>query len=312
MHHWDTDGICSAAIIGRMLNTQGIQWRNYTPPIGEFCIDDLILSAISDCDRVFIVDLNIAIPDFEKTTLFIDHHIQNPIQYDCVQHINPVINGESRTDFPSATWVVSTHYSLWDHLSALGALGDVGKKLLGTPLADKVNQLLASAQLSVTDALSLVALIDSSYIVMNRDSVQNAVQKVMKPPTDLLNDSQWQKNLRNIKMEIDNALNLAQVQNNYVKIDFTSGYNIISKVARQAVWVQGHPAALVINRQLTPKSAQIYFRISSEATEKFDIPQIIDQLKDAGFNAGGKREVLGVVCPPQNLDNALGIIHAGL
>ena len=31
VHHWDTDGICSAAIIGRMLDAQGIEWKNYTP-----------------------------------------------------------------------------------------------------------------------------------------------------------------------------------------------------------------------------------------------------------------------------------------
>ena len=50
VHHWDTDGICSAALIAMELEQSGIEWVNYSPPIGEFMVSDRIHEAISQAD----------------------------------------------------------------------------------------------------------------------------------------------------------------------------------------------------------------------------------------------------------------------
>ncbi len=57
IHHWDTDGITSAALLIKALELD--EFRNMSPPIGEFRFDDRIRKAIEHAERVYILDLNL-------------------------------------------------------------------------------------------------------------------------------------------------------------------------------------------------------------------------------------------------------------
>ena len=309
VHQWDTDGVCSAALIAIMLESSGIDWKNYTPPIGKFELDNRVRKGVDDSEKVFFLDLNISIEDVEKQVVFIDHHIQGKIRKENVQHINPIIEGRSSEDFPSATWVISTHFSLWNHLSALGAVGDRGAKIFNQKLGRKVKQLLKTAGLLPEDALKLVSLIDSNYIVMDRENVENAVKEVMIDPRELLDHNKWLENLKKIRDEVEKALSNLEFSESFAKIEFESKYNIVSKVARLAVWNEGYRAVIAVNRDFNGR-AKVYFRINPSLTSQINMQNIINKFKIAGFNAGGKEEVLGVICPKSRVDEAVAIIKS--
>jgi single-stranded DNA-specific DHH superfamily exonuclease len=80
IHHWDTDGICSAAKLIKILKPE--KYTNLSPPIGEFKFDERIYQAIEEHDEIYVVDLNL--PDFvenvNKKVTFIDHHHQEQIE----------------------------------------------------------------------------------------------------------------------------------------------------------------------------------------------------------------------------------------
>jgi len=309
IHHWDADGICSAGIIAQVLDYLGEPWRNVTPPIGIFDFDSRIWREIANASDVFIVDLNVPelVKRIEKKVTFIDHHIQERIDLPNVEHVNPVIGGKSEKEYPSASWVVSEYYSTWNHLSALGALGDVGRRVFDWDVGRKVIQLLLESGLSRRDATKLVSLIDSNYMVMSRDGVEKAVKMVVEmEPRDLLEEEEWIKNLSVVEREIWRALSNVEIRRGYAFIEFKSGLNIISKVARRAVWIMGYDVVLAVNRGFGDRG-QIYLRVKPGSG--VNVARIIRELKVRGFNAGGKRDVLGVVCPREKIDDALSVIE---
>ncbi|WP_457754598.1 DHH family phosphoesterase [Thermococcus sp.] len=303
IHHWDTDGITSAALVVRALGLD--RFENLSPPIGEFRFDKRIRKAIKKADIIYVLDLNLPneVEDIDKETVFIDHHIQPKIRNSKVKQINPALNGEYA---PSASFVVSQYFGIWNEWTALGALGDIGKKALGIP---KIRELLT---INTEEALKLVQLIDSNYVVMDREGVEKAVEVLLTHNLkELLEYEPWVKKAEAIEKTINDAIGSLELRDGFAFITFESPFNVISKVARKAVWELGYNGAVVVNRDFHGK-AQIYFRISPKLAEKIDMGEIIFALKEGGFNAGGKREVLGCICEKSKVDEVLEIINAHL
>jgi len=312
IHHWDTDGITSASIVASVLDYLGESWRNITPPIGRFEFDDRIWKEIERSTDVFVVDLNVPelVEKIDRKVTFIDHHIQPKIDKPNVEHVNPIIDGRSEREYPSASWVVSDHFSVWSYLSTLGAIGDVGRRVFDWNR--KAMELLAEFGLKKEDAMKLVSLLDSNYIVMDREGVEEAVNTILgSEPKELLENERWIRNLSLIEKEIWRALNNIENVGKFTRIEFNSNFNIISKVVRKAVWVMGYDVVLAINRGFG-EGGQIYLRVKPELAKEIDIPAIIRELKLRGFNAGGKREVLGLICPKDRIDEALSVIEGML
>ncbi len=309
IHHWDADGICSASLVASILDYLGESWRNLTPPIGLYEFDDRIWRGIERATDVFVVDLNV--PDIvqriDRRVTFIDHHIQPKILKHNVEHVNPIIEGKSEKEYPSASWVVSDYFSFWSYLSTLGAIGDVGRRVFDWNR--KAMELLAEYGLKKEDGMRLTSLIDSNYVVMDRRGVEEAVRVILESePGELLENERWLRNVSRIEKEVWRALNNVERSKKFTKIEFKSRLNIISKVARKAVWVMGYDVVLAVNRDFWDEG-QIYLRIKPKLAESVDIPKIIEELKARGFNVGGKREVLGLVCPKERIDEALEIIE---
>ncbi|NJE08909.1 DHH family phosphoesterase [Thermococcus sp. M39] len=303
IHHWDTDGITSAALVAKALSLE--EFENLTLPIGEFRFDERIRNAIEKADKIYVLDLNLPseVEGISKETIFIDHHIQPRIQNPKVKQINPALNGEY---VPSASFVVSQYFGIWNEWTALGALGDIGKKALEIP---KVRELLT---INTEEALRLVQLIDSNYVVMDREGVEKAVKVLLTHNLrELLEYEPWVKKAEAIEKTINDAIGSLELRDGFAFITFESPFNVISKVARKAVWELGYKGAVVVNRDFHGK-AQIYFRISPELADKVDMGKIISLLKEKGFNAGGKREVLGCICEKSKADEVLEIINAHL
>ena len=304
IHHWDTDGITSAVLLIRALNLE--EFRNLTPPIGEFRFDERIKRAIEEAEKIYVLDLSLPheVEAIEKEIMFIDHHIQPRIKNPRVKQINPALEGGEAL---SASFVVSQYFNIWNAWSALGVIGDIGEKAFKIP---KVEELLEMDGITKEEALRLVSLIDSNYVTMDRESVEKALRVLLENPIkDLLTYEPWVKKAEAIEEAVQDAISKAEVRNGIAFITFKSPFNIISKVARKAVWEIGYEGAAVVNEDFHGK-AQIYFRVSSKMAEKINMAQIIAELKGKGFNAGGKREVLGCICEKNRIEEALDIINA--
>jgi len=299
VHHWDTDGICSAALLNRILEPE--EFSNISAPIGDFSFDKRIMDAISQHDPIYVVDLNLPqiMEKMEKNIIFIDHHHQSKIENGFIDQINPLLKGIDADFYPSATTVISDEFDAWNLLSVLGAVGDVGDKAFKH---DKVKKVLDGSNLKPEDISRLVTLIDSNYIAMDQEGVEGAVNVILSNDlSDLLEYRKWNEYANSIERTIKDTLdNIIEVDGfAFMKID--SGFNIISKLARIATWEMGYPGAIVLNTGFNGV-AQTYFRVSDATSNKLDIPSLIDDLKGNGINAGGKKVVVGSFYSPDRID----------
>ncbi len=303
VHHWDTDGVTSAALLVKALGLE--EFTNMTAPIGEFRFDERVWDAIEKAEKLYVLDFNV--PDeVEKVripTLFIDHHTQPRIGNPLVEQLNPSLNGSY---YPSNSLVVSEHFGVRNAWSALGVVGDIGEKAFKL---DVVNELLRKANLSRAEALRLVELIDSNYIAVEREAVEEAVRVLLENEIRaLLEYGPWVKKAEAIRGAIEDALSSVEDKNGFAFVEFESPFNVISKVARKLVWELDYRGAVVLNRDFHGK-AQAYFRISPAEAGRIDIAEAIARLKGLGTNSGGKREVLGCVCDGDKIEKALAIIE---
>ncbi|ASJ15383.1 DHH family phosphoesterase [Thermococcus radiotolerans] len=303
VHHWDTDGIASAALLVRALSLE--EFTNMTAQIGEFSFDERIWRALERTERLYVLDFNVP-EEVEKVrvpTLFIDHHTQPRIKNPLVEQVNPSLEGEY---WPANSLVVSEHFGIWNAWSALGVVGDVGEKAFEL---EKVKELLGKEGISREEALRLVELIDSNYIAMDREAVEGAVKVLLNHPVrELLEYEPWVKKAEAIREAIEGAVSNAEERNGFAIVHFESPFNIISKVARKLVWELGYSGAIVINEDFHGK-AQLYFRISGKEAERINMAEVIERIKALETNAGGKREVLGCVCERDKIEDALKIVE---
>ncbi|WP_048150725.1 DHH family phosphoesterase [Palaeococcus ferrophilus] len=303
IHHWDTDGVTSAALLVRALNLEG--FTNLTAPIGEFRFDERIWGAIEKAERLYVLDFNVPheVERVKVPTLFIDHHTQPKINNPFVEQVNPSLDGEY---YPSNSLVLSEHFGIWNAWSALGVVGDIGEKAFEIEAVDK---LLRKANLSRAEALRLVELIDSNYIAMEREAVEEAVRVLLENDVRvLLENEPWVRKAEAIREAIESAVSSVEDRNGFAFVEFESPFNIISKVARKLVWESGYRGAVVLNKNFHGK-AQVYFRVSREEAERIDMGEVIARLREVGTNTGGKREVLGCICERDKIGDVLTIIN---
>ncbi len=130
IHHWDTDGICSARLLLEKLPKDIV---NKTPVLGNYFLTDEELTAYSSYDFVIIADM--ALPEEnilrlakQAKILIFDHHLQPPIPG--VFHQNPIGQGKDPLLYPSASWIVNDFLGNPVNLFALlGIVGDHEKRI---------------------------------------------------------------------------------------------------------------------------------------------------------------------------------------
>ncbi|MBE8540581.1 DHH family phosphoesterase [Geoglobus acetivorans] len=302
IHHWDTDGICSAALLVESLKDEEFENISLFPGIFEF--DGRIRGHIAEAERIYIVDVNM-VDEAEvivKPLYFFDHHIQRRIENENATHVNPLLEGKPA---PSASYVVSDYFNHWGWQSAIGAVGDLGR---GAFQFDWVRKLLDRHGLSENQALHLARLINSPSMVCDLDGVEGAVERIThSDPLELLNDDEWTNNLDLLESEIAEIVERAEDKGDFVYARYSSRYNVTSIVARRLVWDLKFPIAIVVNEDYNGH-AQIYIRVDKALADRLGIADLIRRLKSLGFNAGGKSDVLGIICAKTRLDEALSIV----
>lgn len=300
IHHWDTDGVCSAALLMQNL---GKKMENITPTIGNYFLTEGEINLCRNFEKVYIVDMAlpesdvIKLSSFSDVTIF-DHHLQKLIEG--VNHINPVAKGESQEKYPSATWVLKKHFGMDVNLLViLGIVGDNEYKIKeNRTFFEIVKSFCERYSTSLDQLVKAVHLIDSNYKLGDKKSVEGIPHIIGEMSIkDILEHERWNKNLETLEEEIKEALGKSRsLDKNVEMIDMESPHNIISEVTRKLAWGTGKNA-VVVNRGYFPDKSQIYVR-----TNSLNLSSLIGELKSLGYNVGGKDRVMGAIIPKEDTD----------
>ena len=283
LHHWDTDGICSASLLMDIYGEQ----ENFTPKIGNYFLDNDDLLALGKEKNIIIADMNLANAEklCESADVKIyDHHISERIE--CAEQINPYLEGKR---YPSATLVIYEKHGLpLDHRVVLGMVGDVGKRILEMEQRPLIEKYLRDSGKEFKDLERAAALLDSSYKMFKRDEVLSDVF-LANDMEAVLNNGTLQKNEEILEKEIAELVPLAEDMGGVMVLKVRSEHHIISALAREIAWDMGK-TALVLNEK--SDRDEMYLRSPNS-----DISRFIDIARSRGYNAGGKKEVVGMVLP---------------
>lgn len=164
-------------------------------------------------------------------------------------------------------------------------------------------------ELSEEEASRLAELINSPSLLFDRRGVEEAVEKVAKnDPKHLLEDEAWNRNVEKIEREIIRVLKRVRENGKFSLAKFSSDCNIASIIARKLVWDLNSEVAVVVNENYYGFS-QFYVRVKEDRAEHYKIEELIKKLKSKNLNAGGKKDVLGVICEREKLGEVVKIIE---
>ncbi len=305
IHHWDTDGICSAALL--LLYLEGRDIETWTPPLGTFYLEDEHIKNAQKYDNVIICDIALPASDVQriaekaKVTMF-DHHHQEPITG--INHINPVAEGASGDEYPSNTWVIKEYLDLPISLKVvLGLVADREQKIKDNPPFWKIiEELMVKEGVSFDELLQLVYRIDSSYKVGDREAVTEAphLLKAYNSIHDILGNKHWENNLVKLEEKLEQVLSEPPEIRDGIQVKrLDTPYAIISQVTRRLAWDTGKDT-VVINTGFFEKHDQLYSRSNT-----VDMHGLIEQAKKHGYNAGGKKDVIGAIIPKPETEKFL-------
>ena len=317
IHHWDTDGICSAA---QLLEILGFNADLFVPDIGCYWIKDQDLKMI--CKRnyntIYVVDLSLSSRDLIKLRnccnelIVFDHHKIKDFP-NGITVVNPYLNrGEML--YPSTSWVIKEYFGKkLDLLSVLGAIGDNEYEIKNFQVFKDISRFLTSIGISLEDAIRMVHLIDSNYRVNDKDGVIRAVKKMLdykENPREILSDVDWTQKLKIIEREINKWIDAPMKEYGRILLKkIHTRYNIISTVTRRISWANPGKICVVVNTGFSEDNAQMYIR---EYKTNVDISWIIKVARSLGFSAGGRSDVVGLVIPKDRLDILLSYILSAL
>ncbi len=287
VHHWDTDGIASAAMYIKLHGEDEL----FTPKIGNFYLDAEDFEYVRKAARIVILDMNLpeATRLCEHAELYIyDHH--RAAKVECArEHYNPFLLG---MNYPSCTTVLMERFSYEpDYLVALGIVGDKGPDAQKIPEWYIVENVMKKESITLNDLLLAAELLDSSFRMNKRDEVVDNVHLVLHGIHEVLEEESLHRNLELISREVELWTRRAEDRGRYMYLEMQSPYMIISAVTRRIAWGSGKPA-LVINHK--SDRDEFYIRFPNG---EYSALNLIQKVKRLGYNAGGKEEVMGAILP---------------
>jgi len=307
IHHWDTDGICSARLILEYLSDKNID--NYTPELGNYFLTKEELKKYSKYDFIIIADMSLPEENILRLAknakiMIFDHHLGKIIKN--VFHHNPIIKGENPDEYPSASWIINKFLENKENIFALlGIIGDHEQKIKNNNKIYKIiTNFCKKKNLEFDDMLKMVYLLDSNYKLGDKKSVEKAPNQLIGETNaeDILKNKKWNNNLNKLDKEIKKQLEKPIEEiNGIILKKINTKYNIISTITRKVAW-ENEKNTLVINTGFFDDKDQLYVR------SKKNIEPMIKRVKKLGFKCGGKKEVLGAILPKNKTNSFTGEI----
>jgi single-stranded DNA-specific DHH superfamily exonuclease len=302
IHHWDSDGICSATLLLEKLSEKKIV--NKTPELGNYYLTEKELEEYSKFDFIIVADMSLPennilkLAENAKVMIF-DHHLGKVIKK--VYHHNPVIKGENPDMYPSASWIVNDFLGNKINLFAiLGIVGDHEQKIKNNKeFYQKIIDFCKENYIEFEDLLKMAYLLDSNYKLGDKTTVEKAPNMLLSngSTSDILNNKTWNENLSKLNEEIKNILEKPSDEISGVILKkINTPYNIISTITRKIAWDTGKNT-VVVNSGFFENKDQIYMRSIKNAEP------MIQRGKSLGFKCGGKKEVLGAIVPKEKTES---------
>lgn len=316
IHHWDADGISSAALFLEYFNKikEELIIENYTPTIGNYVLEDHEIDKISSQNYHFIIIVDINFPknnilklkNASKVEIFyFDHHIQEKIGE--VYHFNPLIEGINGEKYPSASWFVNDYLGNPVNINAiLGAVGDNEIKLENMKeIYNVISGFVEKLGISFKDLLVMTELIDSNYKVGDRKGVLEAPFLLLKnDPKIILEYQRWKKNFEKLREDVEREISKppTRLENNIFIWEINTPYNTISTITKRLAWKNKDNIVVVLNRGWHRDRDQLYIR---SVNNLFNSNELIRFAHGLGYSAGGKKEVFAAVVPKQRTEKFL-------
>jgi single-stranded DNA-specific DHH superfamily exonuclease len=301
IHHWDTDGICSARLFLEKLSDKDI--TNKTPELGNYFLTDQELEDYSKFDFVIVTDMSMPEDNILRLAknaevMIFDHHLGKVIEQ--VFHNNPVIKGENPDKYPSTSWIVNDY--LGNELNLFGLLGIIGdheQKIKNNQEFFKlITDFCNERDLNFEDMLKMAYLLDSNYKIGDKSAVEKAPNLLLENGTVdfIMNNHNWNDNYNKLIQELEKQQNMPYDEiNGIILKKINTSYNIISSLTRKVAWSSGKNT-IVINTGFFNDRDQVYIRSKKNAEP------MITRGKELGYKCGGKKEVLGAIVPKKQTD----------
>ncbi|MCS7366141.1 MAG: DHH family phosphoesterase [archaeon GB-1867-035] len=317
VHHWDADGIASAAIIAEKYG----EVINYCPPIGLFKVNETVLDELKNKimtkkDLILILDWNIPYKDVETIekalgvkVAVIDHHYKSKHPPKATYY-NPVAYGESEEKWPSTTWTIMKTLNIQLNLKViLGVFGDLEEKAVNLKLYHQaIKPYMERQKYSVKELIEAAKHLNACGRIGDRRMVENAVWKLIEYGNslkDVLSDEEWWRAKAKIEAEVNRIISsgVEAIYGNIILKRFKSPYNLTSEVARKLSKLNPQSIIVALNENSRLNEAEIYVRRGSKL--KVKLTPIINKLVERGLEAGGKEAVFGLKVPHNKLEEAL-------
>lgn len=302
IHHWDTDGLVSAAMLRNYFHTHypTVKLDLFMPTITNYYLTEDQFAYLQQQGYEFIVTCDLNFPSdtvqglaqrWAGQVYFFDHH-HHPAPHENVHYYNAV--------HPACASHIAERLNLpMDLLPVIAMVGDREEGIQQEKdYYPYVQAMMAEHNLTFTQLLEARRLIDSNYIADDYDGIIDTIQLLQDDPLGVLTDVRLQDNLSKIDSEIASWLEQAP-QSLAPEVHFweiETHYNILSHVTRALS--RKYPDKIIFTKQLKGDQYTCYVR---RRDANFDARDVIAFAHELGLNSGGKPEVAGIIIPADQL-----------
>ncbi len=323
VHHWDADGIASAAILIEELTKLGVrEIQNEVPVLGEFEMRDDWIQKIGrappdiliTADISFPLDNLLAIRDgLGVEIVMFDHHTRPIVKENGIIFINYCSLRDE--DWPSNTYVLNDFFGREpDLLSALGLVGDKGLNILKyNDIWPKFSDHLEMESIPFEQVSDIVELLDSCYKIGRKDELMKWPNMLIgKSDNELAETVMRNEVLKSFSQEFENKIHYYYLQglkkmDPYSLSEIHTEYHIISALTRRFSNDNPSREVMVLNTGMFSGKTQLYLR-----SKRKDLQPLIGIIHDQGQSAGGKVDVVGAVIENSSLGQVKKLISDNL
>jgi hypothetical protein len=317
LHHWDTDGLCSCAILRNELkkDKRDMEWTYFIPQIGNYFLTENEMKGFEEAglDELTIADMAIPSDQIKRLSGSIghithyDHHFQPLHNMPNVTHINPVAAGKEAAEAPANTIVLMDQFHRrFDLQTALGVVGDLEHKVFDNARAGPLVSSYANAHgLCYMDLIRMCDLVNANFKTDDIDAVHRATDlltEIGDDPGPILFNGDWQRKLEKISAQVDEWLKApVEDRGQLLLLKMDSSCHIISTVGRHLF--RRYDRQVLLTNTGLKNIDQIYVR-------GFDMRKAINYARSKGLRAGGKKDAFGAILEKGGLDDFLpGLIE---
>ncbi len=302
IHHWDSDGISSAAILSKILG--GVEKHFMVPRIGfyDFKAVDIDSLTSQKPDAIVILDYGLPVSEIDKVSAVIhskiyviDHHVTNVCtDYAC----NPVACGLSELDYPSTTWVIREFIKPenMDDLVALGIIGDLGGVREEHWSMKWVLETARKYGLTLKSFYEAVKKIDSCYKLLDKECIDYARNTLEEQGVQgILKNSVLEEKKNLVEEECNNIINNikpVETLNQIIVYSINTNMYITSSIGRQLAYMNKDKIIMLRHKIPALNTEYVYVR-----SYRYNLRQVLEELKRQKLYVGGKDHVLVVSCP---------------